>query len=212
MVKIIIGILLAALLAVAAWFLLMQRGPDLSKYEGLRQPRIEPMADQRMLVVRATGDPNTAGMKAFGTLFKAFFALKRKAKGVAMAAPRARWPLPLDTPKDQWVGIYGMPVPNDIQLLPQGVAGAELETWQYGTVAQILHVGPYSAEPPTIQRLLKFIEDGGYQVAGPHEEEYLRGPSMFGKGNPDKYYTIIRYAVTAKADTAAKPPAKPKGK
>jgi hypothetical protein len=62
-------------------------------------------------------------------------------------------------------------------------------------VAEILHVGRYDDEGPTIRRLLEFIKASGYSVAGEHEEEYLKGPGMFGPGNPEKYLTIIRYPV-----------------
>ncbi|MCK9244452.1 MAG: GyrI-like domain-containing protein, partial [Candidatus Marinimicrobia bacterium] len=60
------------------------------------------------------------------------------------------------------------------------------------------HVGPYTTEPPTIQKLMDYITSQGYTIIGPHEEEYLKGPTMFGKGNPEKYKTIIRYQVAKK--------------
>jgi effector-binding domain-containing protein len=62
-------------------------------------------------------------------------------------------------------------------------------------VAEILHIGPYDREEPDIARLTGFIKDNGYSIIGDHEEEYLKGPGMFSKGNPEKYYTIIRYRV-----------------
>ncbi len=66
--------------------------------------------------------------------------------------------------------------------------------WRYGTVAEILHVGSYATETPTIERLHQFIADQGYEIAGPHEEEYLKGPGMWGVKEKD-YLTIIRYQV-----------------
>ena len=71
----------------------------------------------------------------------------------------------------------------------------KLETWEYGEVAEILHIGSYATENPTVEKLHQFITESGYEIVGPHEEEYLKGPGMFGKGNPDKYQTIIRYPV-----------------
>ncbi len=68
-----------------------------------------------------------------------------------------------------------------------------LERWEYGTVAQILHLGPYSEEGPTIERLCRFIKDSGYEIAGPHEEEYLTSP----RAKVRK--TMIRYQVSKKA-------------
>lgn len=37
----------------------------------------------------------------------------------------------------------------------------------------------------------------GYEIAGPHEEEYLSSPGM-GNIPPEEYQTIIRYAVKKK--------------
>ena len=51
-----------------------------------------------------------------------------------------------------------------------------VETWEYGTVAQALHLGEYADEAPKIERLHAFIAEQGYEIAGPHEEEYLSRP------------------------------------
>src|SRR4051794_11685466 len=45
-----------------------------------------------------------------------------------------------------------------------------------GLVAQIMHIGPYAAEGPTIERLHRFIADHGYRCAGKHHEIYLGDP------------------------------------
>ena len=52
-------------------------------------------------------------------------------------------------------------------------------------------------------KLKAFIAASGCQIAGPHEEECLRGPGMSGKGDPHKYYTIIRYRAEKAAPRAA---------
>jgi hypothetical protein len=54
------------------------------------------------------------------------------------------------------------------------------------------HIGPYAKEMPAVEKLMQFIKDSGYKVIGYHKEEYLKGPGMFFKGNPGKYYMIIR--------------------
>jgi hypothetical protein len=64
-----------------------------------------------------------------------------------------------------------------------------VETWDYGTVAQILHLGAYADEVPTIDRLHAFIAEQGYEIAGPHEEEYLSRPGA------KEQKTRIRYQV-----------------
>jgi GyrI-like small molecule binding domain len=42
--------------------------------------------------------------------------------------------------------------------------------------AQIMHVGPYSEERPTIERLHAFITEEGYSRRGKHHEIYLGDP------------------------------------
>jgi effector-binding domain-containing protein len=100
-----------------------------------------------------------------------------------------------------------MPVPDSVATVPPGKAEDGLEvaltTWDYGDVAEILHVGPYSEEDATIGRLKAFIADQGYEIAGLHEEEYLRGPGMLFAGDPRSYLTFIRYPVRRKASPPA---------
>jgi effector-binding domain-containing protein len=192
-------VVVLVLLGVAAWFV-MPHGPRLEDVKDLLEPQIATLPDQRVLVVEAKGDPTVVGSEAFGLLFKTYFKLKGVPKGPKQPAPRARWPLSLNTPKEQWIGRYAMPVPENVELpgsteaSPSGLQ-AQVTTWKYGRVAEILHVGPYSEEEPTIRKLLQFVKTSGYATTGEHEEEYLKGPGMFSKGDPEKYLTIIRYRL-----------------
>lgn len=191
---------LAVVLVGASVLFMMPRGPRLEDMKHLLEPRITTLADQRVLVVEAKGDPAEVAGEAFSLLFKTYFKLKGVPKGPKQPAPRARWPLSLDAPKQEWVGRYAMPVPEDVNSLgdvPSEEPGlwARLATWQYGQVAEILHVGPYEREEPAIRTLMQFIKDSGYVITGEHEEEYVKGPGLFSRGNPEKYMTIIRYRV-----------------
>ena len=80
----------------------------------------------------------------------------------------------------------------------------ELVTWEYGEVAQILHVGGYDEETADTEALKEFIRSQGYEITGLHEEEYLKGPGFLFAGNPDKYLTLIRYPVK-KIDPSSTP-------
>jgi hypothetical protein len=64
-----------------------------------------------------------------------------------------------------------------------------LETSEEGLSAQILHVGPFSEEGPTIARLHRFIEEQGLSLRGKHREIYL---SDFRRTEPGRLKTIIR--------------------
>ncbi len=57
------------------------------------------------------------------------------------------------------------------------------------TCAQIMHIGPFSAEGPTIERLHKFIANAGGKLRGKHHEIYL---SDIRKAAPEKWKTVIR--------------------
>jgi len=186
-------VILLTVLSVFAVSLIWSQYQDLSQYQKLKNPQIRKMPDrQKMLVVEKKGDPNvTAGM-AFPTLFSTFF----KLPGARMAPPRARWLNTLTDPRDEWVGLYALPLPDSVDSLPSGAEGVKIDYWEYGEVAEILHVGSYSEETPTIEKLIAFIAEQGYEIAGPHEEEYLRGP----ESGPDssQYMTIIRYQIKKK--------------
>jgi effector-binding domain-containing protein len=197
-----------ALVGAAAWFLL-RKGPDLNSYLSLREPRIARMDDERVLEVKFSGPADTVIQKAYAVLFKAYYGLKGSPKGAGMRPPKARYQLPsADDPTaekrlgeflaHEWTGSVAVPIPAELALSAQkpGAEGmvAREGKWAYGEGAEILHLGSYETEPPTIERLMKFIEAEGYRIVGDHEEEYLKGPGM-GKLDPKDYWTIIRYRV-----------------
>jgi len=179
-------LILAFVLAAAA------AAQSLNSYTPLKDPQIVNRPAQKMLVVESKGDPNTAAQVAMATLFRAFY----KIPFAKMAAPRSRWSDLMMSPKAEWSGLFGLPIPDDTKGLPEGVTGVRIETWAYGDVAEILHIGRYDNEGPTVERLMKFIAEKGYVASGPHEEEYLAGPGMV--PDPAKYQTIIRYRVKKK--------------
>jgi hypothetical protein len=195
---IITRILFVFLLSVFLPVLSKAQEPGFGQLEQLKEPRFSTHPKTKVIMVEAKGDPNVIGGKAFGLLYQTYFSMKDGTKGLPPAA-RARWPVWENAPKEEWVGLYALPVPESVSALPAATVPEGLKmsltTWEYGEIAEILHVGPYDKEDPTIRRLRDFIDQHGYQVAGEHEEEYVRGPSMTGKGDPEKYLTIIRYRV-----------------
>jgi hypothetical protein len=68
-----------------------------------------------------------------------------------------------------------------------------LETHHEGLSAQILHIGSYDDEGPTIARLHnEFMPENGYEEAGKHHEIYLSDPR---KVAPGKLKTVLRQPV-----------------
>ncbi len=163
------------------------------------EPEIVEMSPQKMAVISGKGTPDKVFAELMPALYGSVFTLKfdLKKKGLPtfkVSGLRARYPDADVKTKEEWNHIIGLPIPDDTAVLPQKIAGIEvrIETWQYGTVAQILHLGSYSEEGPNIERLHKFIEESGYEIAGPHEEEYLTRPDA------KVVKTIIRYEVKKK--------------
>ena len=163
-------------------------------------PEIVEMPARTMAVVRTLGDPNIVGERVFKALYGAAYTLKfdLKKRGVEfkMEAPRARWFAGeswRSVPREQWEAAWALPIPDGTTEVPQKESETPVgvEIWEYGTVAQILHIGTYAEEEPSIERLHAFIADKGYEIAGPHEEEYLLRP---GAKQPK---TVIRYQVRA---------------
>jgi hypothetical protein len=67
-----------------------------------------------------------------------------------------------------------------------------LERFAEGLAAQIMHVGPYSEEAPTIERLHAWVVEQGYELRGRHHEIYLGDPR---RTAPERLKTVIRHPV-----------------
>jgi hypothetical protein len=206
--KFLLGVL-AIVLGILVYWRFFPPGPNPQHYAYLRTPRIVTLPNQNMLTVEVMGDPNQTAGEAIAALYKHYFALKRVTKDLRLVAPRARWPRPPETPRAEWLGVFGLPLPENVTSLPQSVGASTLQVkitaWEYGPVVEILHQGPYSEEGPVIVRLRQYVVEQGYALVGPQEEEYLKGPGLFGRGNPQKYLTIIRYRVAKLPAGEAKP-------
>lgn len=165
------------------------------------EPRLVRLGKRKVAVVETKGEPGVAGPKALPSLFRTVytmkFALKRASRGDFRVGPLlTRWPDGGDQPMTSWTGLWALPVPPGTRSLPalETEYPVRLETWDYGgRVAEMLHVGPWSEEARSIEKLHDFVTRSGYEITGPHEEEYLTTP----KAKVQK--TIIRYTVRKRA-------------
>lgn len=172
-----------------------------------REPQIVELPCQTMAVVQTKGDPNNVGPKVipvlYGAVYTYKFDQKKHGHDFKVGALRARWSgatvdqdggYTLGDPSEM-VGEWALPVPDGTTELPQKSSDVEVNarTWEYGPVAQVLHEGPYSEEPGTVQRLHAFVAASGYEIVGPHEEEYLTRPGA------KVQKTLIRYRVRPKS-------------
>lgn len=68
-----------------------------------------------------------------------------------------------------------------------------LEPFHEGLSVQMLHLGPYAAEPATVEKMDAYIQAKGLRKTGDHHEIYLGDPL---RSDPAKLKTILRHPVT----------------
>jgi hypothetical protein len=170
------------------------------------------------LMVDGTGDPNTSVeyQNAVEALYSVAYTLKFLVKkeqeidyGV-MPLEGLWWmddmtEFRIDSKnKWKWTSLIMQPkyVTRDlVKMASEQVAGKKtlpalnkmrFESFKEGLAAQMLHIGPFSAEGPTIQKLHEYIKACGYVFDGvkqKHHEIYFNDPRRV---NPEKMKTIIR--------------------
>lgn len=72
---------------------------------------------------------------------------------------------------------------------PTRLDDTRFETYHEGDAVQIMHIGPYKDEGPTVARLHRYMDDNGWTPGKPHHEIYLSDPR---KTAPEKLKTVIR--------------------
>ena len=167
------------------------------------------------LMVDGEGDPNTAPAyaEAIETLFAVSYTLKFMIKKGPSAMDYGVMPLEglwwaddmsafasKDKSSWKWTAMIMQPALVSAALVesavgevkrkkdPVALSKLRFEAFAEGQCAQILHVGPFSEEGPTIENLHRFIDARG-QRSGKHHEIYL---SDIRRADPSKWKTIIR--------------------
>jgi len=75
---------------------------------------------------------------------------------------------------------------------PPGLASVRLDRLEEGLAAQLLHVGPYDAVGPAVERLLAFVAEERCTPDGRHHEIYMNDPRRV---PPERLKTIVRLPV-----------------
>lgn len=75
------------------------------------------------------------------------------------------------------------------------LAKLRFEPFHEGLSVQVMHIGPYSEEAATIERMGAFAEENGYQMHGKHHEIYIGDPR---RADPAKLKTVLRHPVRKK--------------
>ena len=169
----------------------------------------------KFLMVDGEGDPNTA--EAYAQAVEALFAVSYAAKFMVKKGPQdldfAVMPLEglwwaddlsafvaSDRASWKWTMMIMQPAFVADEVIESAIAAVQskkqvagidkvrLEEFAEGRCGQVLHLGPYSEEGPTIARLHAFI-DARSGRTGKHHEIYL---SDIRRADPTKWKTIIR--------------------
>jgi hypothetical protein len=72
---------------------------------------------------------------------------------------------------------------------PPVLSKVRFESFKEGPAAQIMYIGPFSAEGPTITKIHTYIQNSGHTLIGKHHEIYLNNPATTA---PEKLKTILR--------------------
>ena len=172
----------------------------------------------QFLMIDGQGDPNTskeyqAALEALYNVSYTFkFTLKKEGGPIYKVPPLEGlwWAEDLanfaDLPKSAWLWTMMIAQPDFIKAGQFKRTIAEFlkkkpnpalhklrfEKFAEGKAAQIMHVGPYSAEGPTIAKMHIFIKEQGYKPRGKHHEIYLGDPR---RTAPAKLRTVLRQPV-----------------
>jgi len=186
--------------------------PSTKKFEVVDVPEMQ------FLMVDGHGDPNTAQeyRDAIEALYAVAYALKFASKKelgrdyvvppseglwwaedmvAFMTSDKSAWDWTMMIMQPAWItpemvaaAIEQTSKKKDLPALPR----LRLETYHEGLAVQIMHIGPYDAEGPTIARMHAFIAENGYELAGKHHEIYLSDPR---RTAPEKMKTVVRQPI-----------------
>jgi hypothetical protein len=174
----------------------------------------------KFVKIDGMGDPNTAAAykTALGWLYGVSFAMKfaSKQEGRDYVVPplqglwwgdsseaftsdqkdKWRWTMMIMAPDFVTRTQFDAAVAKTGKKLGEPPESLRLEDYDEGLAVQIMHIGSYDDEAPTIKRLHEaFLPENGLVETGPHHEIYLSDPR---KTEAAKLKTILRQPVKQK--------------
>jgi hypothetical protein len=197
---------------------LVKRSGDLYRASA-REPVLVEVPEIAFLMIDGVGDPNTSHgyAQALEALYSVSYgtrsAVKRGPEGIDYKVPPLEglwWSEDMEDfrrgRRDAWRWTMMIPQPPVVTalLIDQAVAEAgrkkdlpaltklRFERFEEGLCAQVMHIGSYSDERPTIERLHAFIIQRDFIRRGKHHEIYLGDPR---RAAPQRLRTIIRQPV-----------------
>ena len=183
-------------------------------------PALVFVPEMTFLMIDGRGDPGTSkefegAIKAlYSVSYGAKFLIKRAPQGIDYKIPpleglwwgddmavfheagrREEWRWTLMIPQPPFVDASIIDAAITQARRKQGGPALEalrFESFEEGLCVQVLHLGPYTEEGPTVVALHAFIEQRGLTPRGKHHEIYLGDPR---RSAPQRLRTIIRQPV-----------------
>ena len=184
-----------------------------------KEPVLVDVPEMQFLMIDGIGSPGEAQeyFDAIGVLYPVAFKIKFMSKGKGkdyvvppleglwwaddmndfIEANRDKWKWTMMIMQPDWITqeIFNEAKKSALEKKPElsaAISKVRFEKYNEGKCAQIMHIGPYSEEHPTIMKLHEYIEKLGGKFDGhirKHHEIYL---SDIRKADPAKWKTIIR--------------------
>jgi len=191
-------------------------------YEPIRQEfTIVDVPPMNFLMIDGGGDPNTSQdyKESIEALYAMSYTLKFMCKSemgkdyTVMALEGLWWAdnmrvfLDINRGNWKWTSMIMQPdfvtkemVEKAIEEVrreknPPALSRMRYQRFDEGKSVQIMHIGSYSEEAPTIARMHAFINEKGYVENGKHHEIYLSDPR---RTDPNKLRIILRQPITKK--------------
>ena len=187
-----------------------------------RHPAIVEVPELCFLMVDGRGDPNgseayeQALAALYGIVYTLKFSLKKSdpERDFKVAPLEGLWWADTERPRldelqadrDAWNWTMMIALPDAVTAAEVAAAAeaaarrrprpaaarVRLERFAEGLAAQIMHVGPYADEAPTLAALHAFVEEQGFALRGRHHEIYLGDPR---RTAPERLKTVLRHPV-----------------
>ncbi len=192
----------------------------------VKEPSFVEVPEMKFLMIDGQGDPNTS--KEYRNAMEALFPVSYKAKFISKREKSQDYVvMPLEglwwvdnmenfSTEDKiswkWTAMIRQPdfisksiIKQAIEEVekkkqPEALSKIRFESLNEGLSAQIMHIGPYSEEGPTVEMLHNFIHENEYEFDGSkpgekHHEIYL---SDMRRAKPERLKTIIRQPIKQK--------------
>ena len=185
-----------------------------------KTPAVVEMPPLNFLMINGQGNPNTA--QEYQDALQALYAVAYNLKFTVKKAGILDYRVPplqglwwaedmtaftVEDQKDEWLWTMMIMQPplitldqvnTAIQMVqnkknPVALPKLRFDTYHEGLAVQVMYIGPYADEGPTIAGLHQYAKDNGYHLHGKHHEIYLGDPR---RTAPERLKTVIRQPVT----------------